>query len=160
VTVMSLTPELRTHFGAPDDRGVLVAHVEPGAPVAAAGIAVGDVIVSVQGQKIGDAPDVLAALANLGKGQPAKIELVRDGKTRAIDATLTNDASTSTSWREKWLDDWTKSFLEHQALGAPFVEPFWLPDVPKPPAQPKHASSDWLQNLRQRFRVGPRCLPS
>ena len=42
VMVMSLTPELRKHLGAAEDRGVLVAHVEPGTPAASAGIAVGD----------------------------------------------------------------------------------------------------------------------
>src|SRR5579871_5943521 len=47
VMVMGLTPELRKHFGAPDDRGVLVAHVESGTPAATAGIEVGDVIVEV-----------------------------------------------------------------------------------------------------------------
>jgi S1-C subfamily serine protease len=134
--VMSLTPELRTHFGAPDDRGVLVAHVEPGTPAAAAGLAVGDVIVNVQGQKIDAASDVLAALASLGKGQHAKIDLVRDGKSRSLEATLTTDASRS----GMWLDDWMKSFLGHHPFGAPFVAPYWFPDWSKLPEQPKHSS--------------------
>jgi S1-C subfamily serine protease len=47
VMVMSLTPELRKHFGAPDDRGVLVAHVEPDTPAAKAGVEVGDVIAPI-----------------------------------------------------------------------------------------------------------------
>src|SRR6187549_31680 len=76
VMVMSLTPELRKHFGAPEDRGVLVAHVETGTPAASAGIEVGDVIVEVHGRKIDAAPDVLSALADVGKGEHAKIELV------------------------------------------------------------------------------------
>src|SRR4051812_40693633 len=69
VMVMSLTPELRTHFGAAQDRGVLVAHVEPGTPAAAAGITVGDVIVEVRGKAIDGASDVLSALADVTKGQ-------------------------------------------------------------------------------------------
>ncbi|MEO6773924.1 MAG: PDZ domain-containing protein [Kofleriaceae bacterium] len=62
VMVTSLTPELRKHLGATEDRGVLVAHVEPGTPAAAAGISVGDVIVNVRGRAIGDAVDVRSFL--------------------------------------------------------------------------------------------------
>src|SRR4051794_19560494 len=69
VMVMSLTPELRKHFGAADDRGVLVAHVAPGTPAAAAGITVGDVIVTVRGHAIGAAADVLTALDDVSRGQ-------------------------------------------------------------------------------------------
>jgi S1-C subfamily serine protease len=39
VMVMGLTPDLRKHFGAPEDRGVLVAQVESGTPAATAGMA-------------------------------------------------------------------------------------------------------------------------
>src|SRR5512147_2865056 len=76
--VMSLTPELRKHFGAAEDRGVLVAHVEPSTPAAAAGIAVGDVIVGVRGHKVDAAPDVLSALADVTKGERVTVELLRD----------------------------------------------------------------------------------
>lgn len=108
VMVMSLTPELRKHFGAPEDRGVLVAHVESGTPAAAAGIEVGDVIVEVRGKKTDAAPDVLSALADVGKGDHAKIELVRDGKSRTLDATLADNGMASMMWSPPWLRDWLK----------------------------------------------------
>lgn len=98
VMVMSLTPELRKHFGAPEDRGVLVAHVESGTAAAKAGIEVGDVIVEVHGKKIDAAPDVLSAIADVGKGQPTKINLLRDGKARTLDVTLTDNGTTSMMW--------------------------------------------------------------
>jgi hypothetical protein len=37
VFVLGITPELRKHFGVPEDRGVLVARVESGSPAASAG---------------------------------------------------------------------------------------------------------------------------
>src|SRR4051812_35021876 len=92
VMVMSLTPELRKHFGAADDRGVLVAHIEPGSPAAMAGIAVGDVIVEVRGQKIEEAPDVRSALASVN-GPTVAVDIVRDGKPRSIQVTLDSKRS-------------------------------------------------------------------
>ena len=92
VMVMTLTPELRKHLGATDDRGVLVAQVEPGSPAAAAGIAVGDVIVDVRGRAIAGAADVSTALADVSKGQRVAVEIVRDKKPVSIEATFANPA--------------------------------------------------------------------
>jgi membrane-associated protease RseP (regulator of RpoE activity) len=92
MTVMPLTPVLRRLLGTPDDRGVLVAHVEPGTPAAVAGITVGDVIVEVRGTSIDAASDVQSALAGASKGQTVTIQLVRSGKPRSLQATLTDHA--------------------------------------------------------------------
>ncbi len=43
IQVNPMTPELRKHFGAPEDRGVLVVKVEEGRPAALAGVKVGDI---------------------------------------------------------------------------------------------------------------------
>ena len=83
VMVMSLTPQLRKHFGAPEDRGVLVAHVEPGTPAAKAGIEVGDVIVEIRGRKIDTASDVLSAIEGLGKGDHVTVTALRDRTSRS-----------------------------------------------------------------------------
>lgn len=140
VMVISLTPELRKKFGAPDDRGVLVAHVEPNTPASAAGIAVGDVIVEVRGRSVAAAPDVLSALADVRKGQQAKIAVVRDGKPRTFDATLA-DTAISTAGSPPWLRDWLKL------------------DLPKPDEQP---SSIFVGKLRELFGPtrGPVCQRS
>ena len=153
VMVMSLTPELRKHFGASPDRGVIVAHVDPGTPAEAAGIQVGDVIVEVRDQKIDAAPDVLSALAPVGKGERARIELVRDGRSRTLEATLADDALAGTMASPLWPRSWMKPL---DALGAPFDEPPWLRDGPKSLDQaqrgtgPAEASS-WLDKLRELF---------
>ena len=97
VTVMSLTPELRKYLGAAEDRGVLVAHVEPGTPAATAGIAVGDVIVNVRGRAITSAADILTALADVTKGQSVPVDLVRDKKLVSLQATVVNNATSQLS---------------------------------------------------------------
>jgi S1-C subfamily serine protease len=95
VAVVQLTPELRTHFGAPDHSGVMVARVEPGSPAAKAGVQVGDILVDVRGHSIDDASDVRSALAAVGKGQTAAIKLMRERKQVTVTATITSDAPTS-----------------------------------------------------------------
>ena len=167
VMVMSLTPELRKHFGAPEDRGVLVAHVESGTPAATAGIEVGDVIVEVHGKKIDAAPDVLSALADVGKGQHTKIELVRDGKSHTLDATLADNGMASMMWSPPWLRDWMKPFDTHQAFASPFDEPSWFRDWLKPLDQAKSdkdstTGSTFVEKLRELFapKNGPVCQRS
>src|SRR5579883_1488479 len=49
VSVVAINDELRKHFGAPEDRGIMVAHVEPSSVAATAGVQVGDIITDVAG---------------------------------------------------------------------------------------------------------------
>ncbi len=134
VMVMSLTPELRKHLGAAADRGVLVAHVEPGTPAAAAGITVGDVIVTVRGRTIGDAADVLTALADVATNQPVSIDLVRDKQPLSLQATLADPV-----WKQlpQWLRDMMQSLVLPEETASPF-EPRWFRDLlhPSKPNEP------------------------
>jgi C-terminal processing protease CtpA/Prc len=91
VGVVAITGELRKHFGAPEDRGLLVSHVEPGSPAAAAGLHVGDVITDVASQPAGSVGDVVSALATATKGTKVTIAIVRDGTATQLDATITDD---------------------------------------------------------------------
>jgi len=135
VLVMSLTPELRKHLGAAEDRGVLVGRVEPLSPALAAGVAVGDVIVSVRGQKITDAQDVRAALSGLGKDRKDRevpVELVRNGKPMTVRAQITEAAPSltpsSSSWGIPWLRNWTKLFEEPSTQPQPQpLQTSWMP---------------------------------
>src|SRR5688572_14138773 len=112
VMVMGLTPELRKHFGAAQDRGVIVARVEPGTPAAAAGVAVGDIIVEVRGRKIDGASDVVAALTDVTKGQSTTVQLMRSGKPISVQVTLTDEPAqiSDTGCGMRWLHDLIKSF--------------------------------------------------
>jgi membrane-associated protease RseP (regulator of RpoE activity) len=91
VTVMSLTPDLRQYFGTPDDRGLLVAHVERGSPAAAANLRAGDVITAVKGKPVRSAADVMSAIERAAKGDDVVIDLVRDRKAMTVHATLADE---------------------------------------------------------------------
>lgn len=112
VLVMSLTPELRKHFGTSEDRGVMVARVEPLSPAATAGIKPGDVLTEVKGRTISNAGDVLSAIAGVPKDGTVSIALVRDGKTVDVSAKLTSDATSwlGPSWSMGWLHDFFNQF--------------------------------------------------
>ena len=88
VVVESLTPELRSYFGVKDDRGLLVAHVEPSSLAASAGIRVGDVITAVRGRPVDSAVDVLSAIEASKKGDDIAVVLVRDHEEVTVHALL------------------------------------------------------------------------
>ena len=78
VQVQGMTPELRAHFGAPEDEGVLVSKVDDGGPAEAAGILVGDIITAVDAQPIGSPMSLSHAIRGMKKGDSVSIELLRD----------------------------------------------------------------------------------
>lgn len=90
--VSSMTSELRTFFGAPQDAGLLVQHIEPGSAAEAAKVAVGDVLVEVDGQRIERVSDVRDALADRSKGDVVEVVVVRSKHRKTLKATLTADA--------------------------------------------------------------------
>ncbi len=86
VEVQPMTPELRSYFKAPADRGVRVVTVEEGAPAAAAGLRVGDVIISAAGEPVSRPRDLRHAVGTSEPGKELSVEIVRDGKavTRVV----------------------------------------------------------------------------
>jgi S1-C subfamily serine protease len=91
VMVTSLTPELRSFFGAPRESGLLVAHVEPGSPAQRAGIRVGDVLTQVKGRRIQSADDVVMALSQAeGQGR-IQVDFIRDRKPMRTQASILSD---------------------------------------------------------------------
>jgi membrane-associated protease RseP (regulator of RpoE activity) len=88
VTLMSLTPDLRRYFGTADDRGLLVAHVEPGSPAAAADLRAGDVITAIGRRPARSVIDVISALQPSKKGDTVSVHLIRDHKALTLRATM------------------------------------------------------------------------
>jgi membrane-associated protease RseP (regulator of RpoE activity) len=78
VEVISLTPELREHFGAPEESGVLVSRVVDKGPAATAGIQVGDVLTSVDGEPLDRARSLARAIVRKKEGETVVVELQRD----------------------------------------------------------------------------------
>lgn len=79
VHLVDLTPELRTHFRADKEAGVMVGSVVGGSPAEEAGLKVGDVITEVNDQKIETAWDLSHAIRGKKAGQSVKVEYIRNG---------------------------------------------------------------------------------
>ena len=85
IVVMGLTRDLRGYFGAPVDRGVLVAHVESNSIAQRAGLQVGDVIIRIADRPIVTTDDVIAAL-DAQHGGRVQLHVIRGGAPFRIDA--------------------------------------------------------------------------
>ena len=87
VQLSDTTPELREHLGGSEEAGVLVSKVLVGSPAERAGVAVGDLIVSVGGEAVASHGDLVEALEDK-EGESFPIEVVRGGKTLTIRVTI------------------------------------------------------------------------
>ena len=88
VGLLDLTPELRTHFGVPEEAGVMVSKVESGSPAEKAGIKVGDILTAVDGKPTVSSIDVRQRIRSGDEGTQATVELWRKGKVQTVTATL------------------------------------------------------------------------
>jgi len=79
LSLQPLTPEIADQLGYQDQKGVLVAGVEPDSPAAAAGIERGDLIQEVNRKPVTSPEEVSKALAG-GKEKPALL-LIRHGES-------------------------------------------------------------------------------
>ena len=100
VGVVQISPELRTHFGAPADRGVLVDVVKADSPAAKAGLKVGDLVLAVDGDPATSAMDMLGAMADKKQGDQVTIEVIRAGKPTQLTAALADDPGPVWSTRQ------------------------------------------------------------
>ena len=78
VRLLEMTPELRAHYGAPRDAGVLVARVESGSPAEKAGLRAGDIITRAGGDPVESAADLGRAVRHAKTGDSLKLEISRN----------------------------------------------------------------------------------
>ncbi len=83
-----ITPEIAEAFKLPAVAGVHVRGVVRAAPADRAGIAPGDVIVSINEARVENTPGVLGQIARLPPGSSARVKLLRNAKEMAVDVTV------------------------------------------------------------------------
>jgi serine protease Do len=82
VTATELSPQLAEFFGAKD--GVLVSAVEDGSAAAKAGVKAGDIVTSINGQKVESASDLRREMSQVDPGEEFTLTIVRDKKTMTV----------------------------------------------------------------------------
>lgn len=88
VELSDLTPELRTHFGVPEDAGVMVGKLVDGSPAFRAGLEVGDIVTAVDGEPVASPSALARAIRGHEDGETVVLEVWRDGQMQKISATL------------------------------------------------------------------------
>ena len=88
VSIQPVTRDIADGLGLADEKGALIAGVLPDGPADRAGLAQGDVILSVNGHPVERFKDLPRLVAAAKSGESAKIAIWRQGAGRTIVATL------------------------------------------------------------------------
>lgn len=94
VQVQDVTRSLQRARNLPTEEGALINSVEPDSPADRTGLRRGDVIVEVDGQKIGDSADLIRVVRGLEPGNRVRITLWRSGSLRTITTPLAERPNT------------------------------------------------------------------
>lgn len=117
VMIQGVDRDLAASFGLDKATGALVANVSADSPAAKAGLKAGDIILSVDGKEVQRSSQLPQMIGRLAPGSKAKMQVLRDGKKRAITVTvgaMPTDKDAATPEQEESKDK--------SALGL-FVEP-------------------------------------
>ncbi len=88
VTVQGVTSDLATSLGLPEVSGALVSSVTRGGAADKAGVQRGDVIVSLNGQRVSDGNELRNQIASAQPGSSATLGLFHDGRQRTVEVRL------------------------------------------------------------------------
>jgi putative serine protease PepD len=66
----------------------VISTITPGSAAADAGLQLGDIVVAVDGDPIGDFTDLAAVIRNYAVGDVVELEVIRDGDTLVVSAEL------------------------------------------------------------------------
>jgi serine protease Do len=88
VRIQPVTEDLAEGLDLDEAKGALIAEVTDDSPAEAAGLAVGDVVLSVNDKPIDDVRDLTRTIARLDPGEDAELELWRQGETASVTVRL------------------------------------------------------------------------
>lgn len=88
VQLLELNEDLAGYFGVKTGEGVLILQVEDDSPAKKAGLKSGDVIIELDGKKVGDPGKVTKVVSAYEKGDEIEIKFIRHNKAGNIKVTL------------------------------------------------------------------------
>jgi serine protease Do len=88
VRIQPVTEDLAEGLDLDEAKGALISEVTDDSPAEAAGLAVGDVVLSVNDKPIDDVRDLTRTIARLDPGEDAELELWRQGEMASVTVRL------------------------------------------------------------------------
>ena len=88
VYIDDLTEGLAGYFKVPDGKGVLVEDIVEDSPAQKAGIKAGDVLIEIDGNRIGDSEELVEQIAKMKADTPTPVAVWRDGRKVTLEATV------------------------------------------------------------------------
>ena len=85
--IQGVSSDAAESLGLPPNAGALIAEITPGGPGARAGLQVGDIVLSVNGQKISGSNELTRAVAATHSGDVMRLEVRRGGRMQTINVT-------------------------------------------------------------------------
>jgi len=88
VYLQDLSADMADYLGASSTQGSLVREIVAGSPASKSGIQKGDIILSIDGQKIKDSTTLTSTISKMKVGQKIKITILREKKELTLTVTL------------------------------------------------------------------------
>ena len=156
VSLMEITPELRVHYGAPKDAGVLVSDVQADTPAAKAGLEVGDVITAVDGTRVAWTGDVSRRIRSRKAGETVQLDVVRERTPRKLTVTVEERAR-----RERSIDlgDMKGNLHRHAWVMKDFGKDFGKGHAVLENLEDFRGMRDRLEDLEKRMKELEKRLP-
>ena len=88
VRIQDVTPLLAKEFDLKNEQGALVADVVPNSPADKAGLKDGDVITTVNGEKVSDSRHLKLEVAGILPGEKASVEFLRNGSHKSTEVKM------------------------------------------------------------------------
>jgi len=83
-----ISGQLGSYFGAPDGEGILVREVNPGSAAEKAGVKAGDVITSLNGERIHGLSELRSKMSAASEGKTAKLGILRNKTALTLDVEI------------------------------------------------------------------------
>jgi Do/DeqQ family serine protease len=87
ISIQDLTPEIAEHFKVKEKEGVLVGQVYAGTGAEKAGLASGDIIMSVDDKPVKNVGELVKEIQKKKVGEKVKLNIIREGKPLSIEVT-------------------------------------------------------------------------
>ncbi|MDW8066497.1 MAG: Do family serine endopeptidase [Aquificaceae bacterium] len=82
VVIQDITPDMAENLGVKE--GVIIAQIMPGSPADKAGIRVGDIVVEIDNQKVGEVRDLQFRIMRTEPGKDVSLKILREGKEMTL----------------------------------------------------------------------------